>query len=264
MDTKFGFPKVEQSIKKSFKKNILKSVIFLIMYDTIESVTSKKEEFDSLLGEEYTLKENVIQAKIQGKNDTNPEFTHKHIGYSYKSVDDTVGVNIEMDRVSFQIQGGVYENYEHFIGENKELIDKLLEVVGVTVLKRISIRKINLMGLNLKGENPIPIDQLHRGLNVSLLSNFYALPNKEKLVNGGVDLSYVEGDYYLNVSYGMISEGLPLTPLTNILLDIDAIYKTEYIPLTELYPTLSELNDEIFSVFVWAIGMDLKLYLLQS
>ena len=116
---------------------------------------------------------------------------------------------------------------------------------------RLAIRKINLTGFDVK-DDFLPSQALPIVFNKSLVDNFMYLPCNDFLNTGVTTSTFRNGDYQLNLCYGLLKK-TPSVEHNQIVLDID-LFKTETMTSFEDMPqVMNAINNEIFNIFNWVI-----------
>lgn len=142
----FGFAKVPH---KDFKNNFLKTVVFQVVYDNKNIFPSKKEGIVDFFVDKFprvnTSMRNNIHVEINNKSDTPIlQHTNEEDGLLLKSDDGQKTLSISNNSLTLSITGKAYRNYES-IKEDVKKIHSFFEFCEINSLKRVSIRKINII-----------------------------------------------------------------------------------------------------------------------
>ncbi len=82
-----------------------------------------------------------------------------------------------------------------------------------------------------------------------------------RVASGVTNVTMENADNRLNIVYGLLTPS-QMKPQKQILLDIDLFYFNQNTPLDLIEEKWTEINDEIFNIFNWAISSDLRADLL--
>jgi len=127
----------------------------------------------------------------------------------------------------------------------------LFNKFGINSFNRLAIRKINLTGFDAE-EDFLPSQALPIVFNKSLIDNIMFLPCNHFINSGITTSTFGNGDYQLNLSYGLLKK-TPKVEHDQIVLDID-LFKTGAITSFEDVPqVMNDINTEIFNIFNWVI-----------
>jgi uncharacterized protein (TIGR04255 family) len=262
----FGFPKVERPEGGQFKRNLLKSVIFQVKFDPTEDVVAgfkaKREMLRSKLPITNPISQNLAEVRFEKyKTPIVQTATSPNHGYEFKTEDNNKTLVITEDTLSYIIARPSYQRFSVAISEIKKDFFPIIKESNVLNFTRIAIRKINLIE---------PIDPTHTNkdlllmaFNKDLVHNITSFPDMTRVASGISNVTMEKTDKRLNIIYGLLA---PSQKKANkqILLDIDLFFYNQDIAIDSLVPKWTEINDEIFNIFNWAISGDLKTSLLSN
>lgn len=129
--------------------------------------------------------------------------------------------------------------------------------VSIKIVKRISLRKINMMEFNNIQDNKLGYTDVI--LNKALLINSDIVPSTN-LQQGIQTLNYAIGDWKLDFKYGIVSPTLPEKVKPKVVLDID-IANIGEINQENVESTLLKINQQVFNVFSWSLSDSFKKFM---
>ncbi|MFN8257704.1 MAG: TIGR04255 family protein [Bacteroidales bacterium] len=253
----FDFPKVEH---KYFNKNFLKTVIFRIDFEENNKIFEKKKEitdlFSALLPRISDKETKGIQ--ISFSNDQTPILqsvdninTGKVI--EMKSIDGQRILAINKSSLTYTIGGQSYSNSIDLKKELNLLID-FYKISEIKFLKRLAFRKINIIEFKISNN---PSEILLQLISPDLLSNLAYFPKSNSIKQNIHSLIYQDGDYSLNIKYGLNIPPIQNIGIGQIIIDID-LFNTSKIETSETIKIADMINSEIFNIFNWAISENTK------
>ena len=252
----FGFPKADRPKGGQFKKNLLKSVIFQLKFSQTEDVVScfkaKRNTLRSKLPITNPISQNYAQVRFEKDKtpivQTASDPTH---GYEFKTEDNSKTLVITEDTLSYTILGPTYQNSSIAISEIKHDFFPILEESHVLEFNRIAIRKVNLIE---------PIDPelsskelLSLAFNEDLVHNITTFPEISQVASGVTNVTMENADKRLNIVYGLLAP-VQTKGKKQILLDIDLFFINQNVMLNLVDAKWTEINNEIFNIFNWAIN----------
>ena len=262
----FGFPTEERPQGFQFKSNLLKSVIFQVKFDRTEEVVAgfkaKRETLKNQLPITNTISQNFAQVKFEKDKtpivQTASSPTH---GYEFKTEDNNKTLVITEDTLSYTIAGPLYQNFSVTLSEIKNDFFHILKECQVLSFNRIAIRKINLI-------EPIDPtlsnkDLLLMAFNEDLVHSIISFPDTTRLASGVTNVTMENDKKKLNLVYGLLAPSQKKGK-KQILLDMDLFFFNQSIPLSLIEAKWTEINNEIFNIFNWAISGKLKADLLSK
>ena len=107
-------------------------------------------------------------------------------------------------------------------------------------------------------------DLLFMAFNKDLIRNIASFPDMTRVASGVTNVTMENVDNRLNIVYGLLLAPSQMKPKKQILLDIDLFYFNQNTPLDLIEGKWTEINDEIFNIFNWAISSELKADLLPN
>lgn len=248
--------------KETFKRNFLRTVVFQLQYPSLKGDILKEYK---IVAEKYFLDKlprignsNNTKFSVNFTNNETPivRVGNDPVGLVFKSEKGDKQLQITNNAMTYTIMGVVYTDFDTLKNDLATACDFLNEI-GVDIVSRIGIRKVNIIGFNTN--NPDPTFVLKEMLSPEILSNMGSFPTPEKIKNFIQTISYNANNYQLNINYGLSSVNSgPVVQGTNtlrgtIIIDIDLLH-IENSQLNQIWPLSDEINTEIFNVFNWAIS----------
>jgi uncharacterized protein (TIGR04255 family) len=262
----FGFLKADRPQGGQFKRNLLKSVIFQVKFERAEDVVAGFKAKREILKNKLPITNSILQnfAEVRFEKDKTPIIqtaSSPNHGYEFKTEDNNKTLVITEDTLSYTIAGPSYQRFSVAISEIKKDFFPILKESNVSNFTRIAIRKINLI-------EPIEPtysnkDLLFMAFNKDLIRGIASFPDMARVASGVTNVTMENADNRLNIVYGLLAPS-QMKPKKQILLDIDLFYFNQNTPLDLIEEKWSEINDEIFNIFNWAISGELKADLLPN
>jgi uncharacterized protein (TIGR04255 family) len=262
----FGFPKADRPQGGQFKRNLLKSVIFQVKFERAEDVVAgfkaKRDTLRSILPITNPISQSFAQVRFEKDKtpiiQTASSPTH---GYEFKTEDNNKTLVITEDTLSYTIAGPLYQNFPVAISEINHDFFPILQECHVLNFNRVAIRKINLI-------EPIDPtlsnkDLLLMAFNEDLVHNITSFPDMTRVASGVTNVTMENADKRLNIVYGLLAPSQKKGK-KQILLDMDLFFFNQNVPLSSIEAKWTEINDEIFNIFNWAISGELKANLLSN
>lgn len=262
----FGFPKADRPQTGQFKNNLLKSVIFQVKFERSEDVVSgfkaKRETLKSKLPITNPISQNL--AEVRFEKDKTPIIqtaSSPNHGYEFKTEDNNKTLIITEDTLSYTIAGPSYQKFSLAISEIKEDFFPILKENNVLSFNRIAIRKINLI-------EPIDPTLSNRDLllmafNEDLVHSIISFPEITRVASGVTNVTMENDKKKLNMVHGLLAPSQKKGK-KQILLDMDLFFFNQNVPLDLIEAKWTEINNEIFNIFNWAISGNLKADLLSK
>ncbi|MFV8321808.1 TIGR04255 family protein [Flavobacterium sp. LS2R12] len=255
----FGFPKVDYSIRDSFKQNFLRTVIVQIKFEQTDALFKNKNKILSDFQERYPrLNDNVsnnFQIQIN-KNETPIVNTSKGKGFVLKSLDGNRSVNFTENIVEININGNSYKDFSEILDFEINKIIKLFLELNISVVNRLAIRKINIIGVGIN-ENTTLTQISKNLLNEKIGFSFDCFPMEELIQQNINTINYLKDNDGLNIRIGhaIPQQGLQIqnSKVGHIICDIDR-YNIASIESNRISEVLSSINEEIFDVFLWFLN----------
>lgn len=254
----FGFPKVDPIIKNTFKRNFLRNVSFQIRFNETEKFIENKNEilksFEKLYPRMNDIVSNHLEIQID-KNETPILNTTKGKGFTLRSNDGNRTLNFTTKSIEIIINGNGYKNFADIYNNELITIQDILLKNHVFEVKRIAIRKVNIIGL-VVNENTNLTQISRKLLNDRLAYCLDSFPMEEFISQNINNINYVGDKNGLNIKIGNT-----LQPNNNkighVICDID-IYDTNVNKVQNLNSALENLNNEMFNVFIWTLSEEAK------
>ncbi len=247
----FGFPQIDHT---NYNKNFLKTVVFQIAFkENLEIIDRKNEIFNLFLDTFPKTKENTssgVQVSFN-PNEKTPilEPIKNSSVLELRSKDGQKIININSTSLTITFNGAVYVNFEQ-LKEELDMLNNFFKLFKIQVVKRVSIRKINLIEFRFL-ENAS--DTLKYVINPELLGNMNYFPSSELIKQNIQNIRYESGKTTLNLRYGLNVPPTNNSDLGQIILDIDLI-SLEETDVENVFKVADSINKEIFNIFRWAIS----------
>jgi len=251
----FNFPKIPREPGFQFKTNLLKSVTFQFGYPQNESIVRDqnylREQLEGKFPNIKTLVKGEFTFGVSEKTQLFQQSKSSTAGSEFRTQNDYKVVSFTGDSLIITILGEAYSNYNQMLQEIETDFFPLFDKFGIDSFNRLAIRKINLTGFDIK-EGSLPSQVLPIVFNKSLIDNIMFLPCHSFINTGITTSTFRNGDYQLNLSYGLLKK-TPKVEHDQIVLDID-LFKTEAITsITDVPKVMDGINAEIFNIFNWVI-----------
>jgi len=251
----FGFPENERRL---YRNNFLRTVTFQYTFDTIE-ISSFKELIRSSFAHDFPrMNEGTnVSYEIKATNGQTPiiKSSTEFDGYMLMSANGLKRINFTKNNVVVTILGNAYRRFEDFVHILEKVVD-VLNQIGVTVLRRVSIRKMNIIAFSSHTNNlsSIIADLFAQGI----VNSIEAFPQPESLKQNMHSIVLNKDNYRLNLNYGAPEFDNTQRPLTGtIVIDIDLL-KLGNTQVQDLISDTTEINNEIYNVFSWVTSDKLK------
>lgn len=259
----FGFPKVNPAIKDSFKRNFLRNVTFQIKFENTEKLFEHKSRIHSKFETKYPrLNDSVSnQLEIQINNHETPIInTTKGKGFVLKSSDGNRTINFSTNQIDININGIGYKNFQDILNFEIQIIQNLLIDFEISVVNRIAIRKINIIGLGINDNTNLT--QISKELlNERISYSLDSFPMEEKINQNINNINYLDGSDGLNLKLGHTLQ--PNNPkVGHIICDIDR-YNSATNNTENIKTIFETINDEIFEIFIWFLNAK-SIYILTT
>lgn len=254
----FGFTKVE---RETYNSTFLRKVIINIKFPSTSLVKEKASEIIEIFKQDFPRaalgKNQGFQISIRGK-EGQPNFKtiEEDDNISLKSEDGQIELLINCDNIIFSIDGKRYTNYENNVSLIFERITSLLGLLSVHEIANCTMRKINLIEFGYN-EQLTPNGILNVLLNKTIVYNEDAFNGKEYITHNIHNLEFKDGDYKLNLKYGMNTLPVPDKKIGQLIVDNEITFES-YFGLNELEGKIKTLNEELFNVFYWIFNDDAK------
>lgn len=253
----FGFPKLDHSIKETFKRNFLRTVVIQFKFDETDILFKNKGKISSIFQENYPrLNDNVGNNYhiTLNKNETPIVNTTKGKGFLLKSSDGNKTLNFINDTIEININGLSYKNFAQIKDYEIEKIKGLLKEFGITKLNRVAIRKINIIGLKIASDNNLA--QITKDLMNERFSEEGDSYPMEHLIQQNIKtVNYLVDNDGLNLKSGYVLQPnqVSFPKLGHIICDIDR-YNNGETNSEDLSEVFKRLNEEIFDIFLWFLS----------
>jgi len=258
----FGFPEIAH---KKFKQNFLRTVIFNFNYNTISF------DFKANSDKIYNLFKDVLPYPIEVKdvqtfnisigNEKNvPVLEAKNnlengVVLILKSKDNNKVLTITNHTISYTIAKSGYDSFVETKKELEKIKDLLDEILEITALSSINLRKINVVEINLQNKNSgqLTYNIFNDLIEQGNLNN----PNIDFVLNNIIVLTMKNNQNgQLILKYGINSPTNTPGSINHILIDIDIHLLNNNVK--ELSKNLELANNESFNIFNWVISDKFK------
>jgi len=251
----FGFPNTERVL---FRNNFLRTVTFQYVFDNVDFNAHKDLVRSTFLEDFPRMNEGKnVSYEINAANGQTPiiKSSTESNGFVLFSNNGLKRINITNTTVILSVLGNGYRTYEDIVPALNK-VERLLQQVGVSILKRVSVRKVNILAFSSQ-ENSLSsvfADIFAQGI----VNSIEAFPQPDALRQNMHSIVLNKGDYRLNLNYGAPEFDNTQRPLMgSIAIDID-LMKGGNTQISNLVNTTTELNDEIFGVFSWVTSDKMK------
>lgn len=255
----FNFPRIPRKPGFQYQSNLLRSVTFQLRYPQNISFKQCGGTWKRALQDKYPNSRDVIQGKFkvtfQEKTPVIQQPESSAAGFELRSKDGQRVVTVTEDAFTITILGSGYSNFERTFSDLQTDFFPLLQDANACDYTRVAIRKVNLVEFVLT-ETCSSIDTLAIILNKSLVDNLLYFPCQGLLSSGITKTSFKNGEYQLNIVYGLLEKKQSL-PHNQALLDIDLFKRIGITNMSELFTIMSSINEEIFNIFHWAFQREL-------
>lgn len=244
----FGYPEIERAV---FKNNFLRSIIISIVYDPVV-VTDFQDKIKTSLIDFFPRFRSKTDSAVKIEFRPNVKTPIVNVGegvggYQLQSEDGLSTISFENTGVTLNIAGVSYKKFDD-IRPLLSAIQQLLKDMGVKGLKRLSIRKLNVANFETQEIVSVFEEILNPRLATSAIS---AIPNIESVLQHMITVSLKDGEYRLNLAYGIPPLRSNQVPVKGIFVeDIDVIREST-LTIDDLMRELNIINQAIFEVFMW-------------
>lgn len=251
----FGFPETPRRI---FKKNFLRSVIISIIYDPIV-VTDFQDIIKTSLINYFPRFRNKVDSSFQIELRPNEKTPIVNVGegvrgYQLLSEDGLSTISIDNTTIVVNIAGLSYKKFDD-ISEMIKKFHELMHAMGVTQIKRLSMRKLNVANFQTEDVVSVYEDLLSPVLASRAMAT---VPFSASVLQNMTNVSLADGEYRLNLAYGIPPIPAVTKPLKGIFVeDIDVI-KESVLPIDEMEEQLCKINQAIYNIFSWVNSDNLK------
>ncbi len=251
----FGFPDTPRRI---FKKNFLRSVIINIIYDPIV-VTEFQDVIKTSLIDYFPRFRSKVDAsfKIELRPNEKASIVNSGEGvggYQLRSEDGLNSLAIDNTMIVLNIAGLSYKKFDD-ISELIKRIQELLCAMGISQIKRLSMRKLNVA--NFQTEDVITVfEDLLSPILASRASS--AVPFCDNVIQNMTNISLMDGNYRLNLAYGIPPIPAVAKPLKGIFVEDIDIINESVLPVEDMEDSLYKINKAVYDVFSWMNSDKLK------
>ena len=262
-DKMFGFPATQRGPRHQFKRNLLQTAIFQIKFPINHGILEEENTIKQALSPRYP---NVTRVESNtGKFDISPEGTpvlisssKSHDGFEFRSANNQRILAITKDALTLSILGASYSNSFEVLDEFKKEYLPLIKQLGIDVLNRVAIRKINML------EAVIEKTEDHKNAltaiyNNTLVSNMVFMPTESNLDSSlnHTGLINTDGGYKLGLHYGLLEKNPKQGNKRNFTYDIDIYTVGREVSVDDLLSEFKKINEEMYNVFIWGINPEL-------
>lgn len=258
----FGFPVAPRIDGFKLQQNLLRTVVFQVKFPSNFEVLSRQSELQETLKDSFPI---FQELKIQDLSfeivDQTPIVSSQQGStgaFEFRAADQQKIFTIKEDELTLTILGPQYVNFQTVQQDLRGTIYRIADILGLTVLTRTAIRKINLVNFQ-RNDSPLPyeVESIYRTVFQNLLTlTSAAIPAAKYLFSGISNYRYHNDAHRLNLVYGLLPE-LAADGARQFVLDIDLINMTPNQPYADLSTSFAAINDEVFNVFSWSINQSL-------
>ncbi len=256
----FGIPKVE---RKVFKRNFLRTAILSLNYSTNTSaVAHLRIEIENLFKDFEITPINRglgVQIKFEGGKQIleSLDGDNEVIGFDLKSASDDLQINIQSGKLTLKINSEQYTSFDslaYYVPKIKELFN----ILKLKSYSNLSIRKINVLELEKTEVVKDPAQVLLKTfINKRLIGDISYFGNTDYVASNINSLTLNDGNYSLNLRYGMNSPKGFNEEIRHILIDIETSVNGP-LSLEKLEGELGLVNQSIYNTFNWVISDTFK------
>lgn len=253
----FGFPKVDHSIKESFSRNFLRTIVVQFKFEENNAIYNEKSRILNEFAEKYPrMHDNVSKNyEIQLQHETPIVNTTKGQGFSLKSTDGNKTIVFTSTSIDININGLGYKNFAEIQSFEIDKIQRLLISLNILIVKRIAIRKINIIGIKIP-ENT-NLSQISKDLlNERISYSLDTYPMEEFIQQNINSINYINGKDGLNLKSGLTvqqNSANVKSSLGHVICDIDR-YNSDDNSSENISALFRKLNEEIFDIFIWFLN----------
>lgn len=251
----FGFQNVK---RERFKSSFLRKVFIDIEFPQVNNIKDKSAEIKTLFSDEFPRfnlgKDKGFQISIDN-NKTDFRHLEENDNIVLKSLDGQKEILLTCNSLKLSIEGKTYSSYEESIQYLFLKINTVFGILEISKILKSSIRKINLIEFGY--DDKIPNGILDALLNKALVYNDDAFPDMGKIDLNIHNVNFKDGNYTLNLKYGMNTLTNLDKNLGQLLIDLEII-ASNIIESNDLPKEITLLNDELYNVFSWVINDDAK------
>ena len=252
----FNFPKTPREPDFQYETNLLKSVTFQFKYQSNDSIVNSQDFLKEKLGMKFPNIKPIARGefKIEFKDKTpilQQSLDPMGGGFELRTENNHQVALITNDSVVVTILDGAYSNFSKVFDDVVNDIFPIFHKFKIDSFNRLAIRKINLIEFESKKDSEIT-QALPAVFNNTLIDNILFFPCQNFLKTGVTKSIFRNGNYQLNISYGLLEKPLHVKH-GQIMLDIDLFKTDEEISLDEVSGIMNDINGEIFNIFSWSI-----------
>lgn len=248
----FGFKEIPY---KQYQTNFLKTVVFHILYPKIEDFNDKKNEiidtFKAVFPRINTPPGGEISISFDNKETPIVQHVKNEGTIEMKSDSGQKVLNISNSLLSLTISGREYKSNSDL----KELIKNIndfFQRCSIEETYRIAIRKINIIEFNYS-DNDSSTEILSSVINEQLVGDVSYLPNSKFIKQNMHLLNFNNGDYNLNLKYGLNIPQVPSKNIAQVIIDID-LFNDSITSVDGLINITDKINKEIFNAYNWSLS----------
>lgn len=259
----FGFPKVDPTIKDSFKQNFLRNVSFQIRFNETEKFIDNKHSIHKIFETKYPRLNDIVSNQLEihiDKNETPIVSTTKGKGFTLRSSDGNRTLNFTTKSIDILINGNGYKNFKDIVDFELEKIQEILLQYSISEVNRIAIRKVNIIGL-LVNENTNLSQISKKLLNERIAYCLDSFPMEEFINQNISNINYTNDKNGLNLKIGNTLQPNNIK-IGHVICDIDR-FNTNVNETNSLKTIFGNINDEVFDVFMWTLSDEAKNILIK-
>lgn len=242
----FGYASSQRRI---FEQNFLRSVVVSIVYDPIIVTDYQDIIRTSLLGL-FPRFRNKSDASLSIEFRPNEKTPIVNVGESvggYQLLSEDGLSNLIMDNTSIilNLSGATYKRFEQII-PIITMLSELFTKIEIQAIRRISIRKLNVANFETSDLSTVFYDILTEKISASMIAT---MPTEENFVQHMVSVSMKEGEYRLNLTYGIPPIQNTQKPIKGIFVEDIDIAQEALLTSEELPAKFLLINQVVYDVF---------------
>lgn len=261
----FNFPKTPRTIGLQFYPNLLKSVTFQVKYPKNEGLLKAeaiwRERLQSRLPNSKKVMHGQVRFTITEKTPIIQPPTSANIGFELRSKDSKEVLIVTEDALTLTIMGKAYSNFNDVFGSIERDFYPLLNETHISEFNRVAIRKINIIEFSPAEKCSVP-EALASIFNETLVHNLIFMPSQDTLDSGMTRCTFNAPEFKLNLAYGVLEQ--KQNTHRQAVLDIDLFKINGFTSIYNLNDVMTQINEEIFNIFNWAIQKELLSSLVTS
>ena len=248
----FGFPKAGHAPGFSFKKNFLNVVTFQLKFPRRKFAEDAFIDIRKLYPQHNAVQNNEIEIKFEA-TPVIASSKREDYGGQFRSADGHRLLTLTPDAFTLTILNNTYQNFETEYSEFYQQFQQFASKQAITNVSRIAVRKINAIGFRLQGQET-RVDVLGMVFNPQIAQVFHILPENSYVNTTLFRNRLADGDFRLNLAYGIPNYAGRPSPNDQIILDIDVFTDGPLRELTQIGGIMTEINSVTYDIFRYFIS----------